>query len=222
MTIYKHAFTLIELLIVVAIIAILAAIAVPNFLEAQTRAKVSRVQADMRAVVTAVESYRIDQNKYPANLLDANNRTNVMDMSMMTPNAVMPFVPYTLTTPVSYITAVPLDTFNPKIMKDHQHSFQYFNTTNTPDRDVLKNYRAAVEEKLASQTNPPEWILNSTGPDRRLGTMAMQIDQIGDLPIYTIMGFSMMGGGMMPMGSIKQYDASNGTISSGDIVLFGP
>jgi prepilin-type N-terminal cleavage/methylation domain-containing protein len=36
-------FTLIELLIVVAIIAILAAIAVPNFLEAQVRAKVSRV-----------------------------------------------------------------------------------------------------------------------------------------------------------------------------------
>jgi len=58
------AFTLIELLIVVAIIAILAAIAVPNFLEAQVRSKVSRVKADMRSIATALESYRVDNNHY--------------------------------------------------------------------------------------------------------------------------------------------------------------
>ena len=59
------AFTLIELLIVVAIIAILAAIAVPNFLEAQARSKVSRVKADMRTLATAIEAYYVDANKYP-------------------------------------------------------------------------------------------------------------------------------------------------------------
>jgi prepilin-type N-terminal cleavage/methylation domain-containing protein len=61
----RNAFTLIELLIVVAIIAILAAIAVPNFLEAQTRSKVSRVKADMRTLATALESYAVDTNHYP-------------------------------------------------------------------------------------------------------------------------------------------------------------
>jgi general secretion pathway protein G len=61
----SRAFTLIELLIVVAIIAILAAIAVPNFLEAQTRAKISRARADLRSAVTALEAYRIDNNAYP-------------------------------------------------------------------------------------------------------------------------------------------------------------
>ncbi|MCC5875694.1 MAG: prepilin-type N-terminal cleavage/methylation domain-containing protein [Candidatus Sumerlaeia bacterium] len=58
-------FTLIELLIVVAIIAILAAIAVPNFMEAQTRAKVSRVKSDMRTTATGLEVYRVDNNDYP-------------------------------------------------------------------------------------------------------------------------------------------------------------
>ena len=61
----KKAFTLIELLIVVAIIGILAAIAVPNFLSAQTRAKVSRSFADMRALKLACASYYIDNNKFP-------------------------------------------------------------------------------------------------------------------------------------------------------------
>ncbi len=61
---FFRGFTLIELLIVVAIIAILAAIAVPNFLEAQVRAKVTRVKADMRTLVVALESYGVDNNRY--------------------------------------------------------------------------------------------------------------------------------------------------------------
>ncbi|MBD3265233.1 prepilin-type N-terminal cleavage/methylation domain-containing protein [bacterium] len=56
----KSGFTLIELLIVVAIIGILAAIAVPNFLNAQVRAKISRAQADLRSVRTAIEMYIVD------------------------------------------------------------------------------------------------------------------------------------------------------------------
>lgn len=61
----SSAFTLIELLIVVAIIGILAAIAVPNFLNAQIKAKVARVQGDLRAMKTAIEMYRLDEGGYP-------------------------------------------------------------------------------------------------------------------------------------------------------------
>ncbi|MCX7047304.1 MAG: prepilin-type N-terminal cleavage/methylation domain-containing protein [Candidatus Sumerlaeota bacterium] len=63
-----RAFTLIELLIVIAIIAILALIAIPNFLEAQTRAKVSRACSDMRSIAVALEAYRTDQEAYPTML----------------------------------------------------------------------------------------------------------------------------------------------------------
>jgi len=82
-----RAFTLIELLIVVAIIAILAMIAVPNFLEAQVRAKCARVVSDMRTVATAIEAYSVEANEYPRNF-ESRYWTVSID----------------LTTPVSYLT----------------------------------------------------------------------------------------------------------------------
>ena len=62
----REGFTLIELLIVVAIIGILAGIAIPNFLGARNRARVSRVFADFRTIGTALESYYVDFTEYPS------------------------------------------------------------------------------------------------------------------------------------------------------------
>ncbi len=58
-------FTLIELLIVVAIIGIIAAISIPNLLNAIDRGKQKRTMADIRSIGTAVESYSIDNSRYP-------------------------------------------------------------------------------------------------------------------------------------------------------------
>ncbi|MBI5155488.1 prepilin-type N-terminal cleavage/methylation domain-containing protein [Candidatus Poribacteria bacterium] len=62
-----RAFTLIELLMVVTMIAILAGIAVPNFLEAQVRSKTTRMQGDMAALAAGLRAYFADYNQYPAN-----------------------------------------------------------------------------------------------------------------------------------------------------------
>jgi prepilin-type N-terminal cleavage/methylation domain-containing protein len=63
---WKDGFTLIELLIVIAIVLILIAIALPNFLEAQIRARVVNAQAEMRGIEPAVASYLQDWKRYPA------------------------------------------------------------------------------------------------------------------------------------------------------------
>ena len=59
------AFTLIELLIVVAIIGILAAIAVPNFLNARIRAKVAHSQAELRTYLNVHKMYFMDIGDLP-------------------------------------------------------------------------------------------------------------------------------------------------------------
>ncbi len=52
-------------LVLVAVLGILAAIAIPNFLTALNRSKQKRSMADMRTIATAVEAYSTDQNHYP-------------------------------------------------------------------------------------------------------------------------------------------------------------
>ena len=61
-------FTLIELMIVVAIIGILAAIAIPNFVKFQCRSKQSEAKGNLKALYVAEEAYRGEYDTYLANL----------------------------------------------------------------------------------------------------------------------------------------------------------
>ena len=57
-------FTLIELMIVVAIIGILAAIAIPNFLRYQAKSKQSEAKANLGAIFTSETSYKAEKDIY--------------------------------------------------------------------------------------------------------------------------------------------------------------
>ncbi len=63
----RGAFTLVEIMIVVAIIALLAAIAVPGFLRARKRSQASRILNDLRMIDAAVDQYAIENNMTTGN-----------------------------------------------------------------------------------------------------------------------------------------------------------
>ncbi len=61
----ERGFTLIELMIVVAIIAILAGILIPNFVNARSQAQTAACESNLRSIATALELYYADNQIYP-------------------------------------------------------------------------------------------------------------------------------------------------------------
>jgi prepilin-type N-terminal cleavage/methylation domain-containing protein len=74
----KAAFTLVEIMIVVAIIALLAAIAVPGFLRARKRAQASRILNDLRLIDAAVDQYAIETNKVTGSAVNVTDWSNYL------------------------------------------------------------------------------------------------------------------------------------------------
>jgi prepilin-type N-terminal cleavage/methylation domain-containing protein len=74
----RGGFTLVEIMIVVAIIALLAAIAVPGFLRARKRSQASRVINDLRLIDSAVDQYAIETNKVSGATVNTNDWTGYL------------------------------------------------------------------------------------------------------------------------------------------------
>jgi prepilin-type N-terminal cleavage/methylation domain-containing protein len=215
----KKAFTLIELLIVVAIIAILAAIAVPNFLEAQTRAKVARIQSDQRTYATALETYYIDNNSYPLFSRGAGTPTagtgknyNEMIGSLMSPpispnpyNAISSFAlsntaahSIGLTSPVSYINTYVPDAF--ASMKQATFSYAsgpagYLVWSPGPDGNDTNDATTGQTDLGGAGGNNAEFLLA----------------QGSSLPSQTLLTKGKNGA------TAYTYDPTNGTASQGDV-----
>ena len=217
-------FTLIELLIVVAIIAILAAIAVPNFLEAQTRSKVSRAQADMRSMATALEAYAIDFNRYPYGRTVIVYGELYKDVSESMWNPEPSFTGLrVLTTPVSYISTLPEDPFasgggaihydGPASFGNPYYTFYYddFQTygalaQDNSWQDKDHGFYSYNYHRLANYGY--RWSMHSVGPLRQHGSMVNALlgnDTAKDPTDKTDTQF------------VAPYDPTNGTMSDGAV-----
>lgn len=77
----RRGFTLVEIMIVVAIIALLASIAVPGFLRARKRSQAVRILNDLRLIDSAVDQYAIETNKMTGSTVGVADWTNYMKKS---------------------------------------------------------------------------------------------------------------------------------------------
>ncbi len=206
----KKAFTLLELLIVVAVIGILASIAVPNFLQAQVRSKISAAKAQIHACRNALEAYRIDLNALPP--------TRYFCLALGGESAKKYFeLPKELTTPTAYLSSRPLDPFYTfpgasheapgQSIKYRKPGFGYFNNMPTEegiwvprsfpldDGDYIF-YNNASQENPSSKS-PVEYGLWSIGP---IPKEEISMNMYEPVPSHT------------------WYSPSNGVISMGIIV----
>ena len=72
----RGGFTLVEIMIVVAIIALLAAIAVPGFLRARKRSQASKILNDLRMIDGAIDQYAIENGKKTGDPVGVTDWTN--------------------------------------------------------------------------------------------------------------------------------------------------
>jgi len=183
-------FTLLELLVVVAIISVLASIAVPNLLLAQTRAKVARCQADERALSTALESYAVDNaGKYPW-------YGNPLDYALFAGEAIV-FTPTSLTTPVAYMSSLPPDAF-PGVRTG-------LAAGEKPPYFYMNDYECVYLGKTQPGGHVEDHFFSLTGTHRSVR--------------WTLWSF---GPDLHDDHGIVLYDVTNGTVSGGDLMRFGP
>jgi len=206
-------FTLVELLVVVSFVSILAAIALPNFLEAQTRAKVSSAKAHTRLLADASEVYRVDWNQYPlaAQRLPMDPYGVLSDIQLSV-----------LTTPIAYTSSaafrdpfgkIQCRTFVLASYLSLQSDFPIPDPPNSNKSLLYYNYQCFAEWTHNPLVNAVGIALVSIGPDRQ--------DSFGVFRPFTseaLPPLALQAGICDPLDT--QYDPTNGTISGGDIFGF--
>ena len=135
-------FTLIELMVVIAIILILALIAVPAYRNMQIRAKKSRAQEDMRNIATALEAFYVDWNQYPG---ESEWKEELEGASGASINVSTATSATGEQGPIVYINNIPKDPFSPgsdyTYKTNSNQSWVLYTSTYTYSGNTYREYR---------------------------------------------------------------------------------
>ncbi|MBN1902513.1 prepilin-type N-terminal cleavage/methylation domain-containing protein, partial [Candidatus Sumerlaeota bacterium] len=212
----KKGFTLVELLILAAILTVLAAILVPSYMEARIRSNLSRAGADMRSLATAIEAYKVDNKYYPTLVAPTSPLARTGAGPINGPSVLEPGVSEAIssrfvwiTTPVAYISSVMRDSFiDPSkkfALSPTGDLISYLDTYNYIDAYTLTPLGRLGGTRGAAFTSGAQWHIVSSGPDKK--------DCYG--------GGAANYHGYMIESYGCDYDPTNGIISAGDIVRVG-
>lgn len=185
--ILKGGFTLIEMLVVVAIVSTLSGIALINFSEAQTKAKVSRAKTDLRSLSAAIESYHVDNNRYPR--MASYRFYTDPGFDIVAGETVNGIPSKVLSTPVAYIAnPYVLDPFigGDKGIRVDERIYTYQDLTSYSTNIPTSQFWPRAVEHYGF------WRLASVGPDRTFDHGFLNSAQL-------------------------PYDPTNGTISLGNL-----
>jgi type II secretory pathway pseudopilin PulG len=174
---------LIEVLIILAVIAVLSAIAVPNFLRNASHSPLSRVRADQRTVATALESFRVDHDAYPKATL--HDTTRGVYRTSNTKTLSIGILPTVLSTPVAYVSSV--DSF----------------------RDAL--HIGEVPPPLLYATDAERYVIISVGPDADYDTPVHMIFEEGFAILDSFKYTYDPTNGMVSDGDVLRFSGSFGS-----------
>lgn len=216
----RRAFTLIELLVVLTIISILSTIAVPNFLDAEIRAKVSAARNNMRVLAHNIELYQVDYNKYPAGFTTFFEGLNVGNGGLGWPDypgSYANIIIGDVILPPQGSSIQRLDPFRARplpswgsagglVYFNHHFMNELLAAGGQWDNSEPENWKAAKE--LAG-----EWSMHSIGP-AQIGYFIGHIAGPGfDIAIHDGFGTSANSEKRL----FREYDPTNGTVSEGYI-----
>lgn len=213
---FRAAFTLIELIIVVAVISILALIAIPSLLTYQTRAKVAASKNNQSVLANAIEMYRLDFGAFPTPLNSPDDPFGLISRRALA----------RLTTPTAYVGPAafrdPFGTLRVQMPLVSPFGRALYDADPfrppTPGFNLEQSLLYFHYDYLAPILSDPvplggAFAVVSVGPDLK-DSFIMYYPFPRSLPGRA---------GLFGIQSVADtvYDPTNGTVSGGDLATFG-